>query len=290
MPKSSMKKTAVLGAKGQLGTCLKKVAPEFPHLKLVFLSSSDLDITDADAVKDYFSGGDYGFCINCAAYTNVDGAEDEIEKAYKVNAEAPKILAEICDKHQIKLIHVSTDFVFDGSKHTPYKETDDTNPIGVYGKSKLEGEKAIHQATDKFFIIRTSWLYSEFGKNFMKTMISLSQKRDELSVVSDQIGTPTYAVDLARVVLKIIIENSDKYGVYHYSNKGTISWFDFASKIFELQSIPIDLSPIATEDYPTKAQRPLYSVLDKSKIVENFDISIPNWEKRLQEALKEIND
>jgi dTDP-4-dehydrorhamnose reductase len=285
-----MSKIVVLGANGQLGTCLKKEAPSYLASSLVFLSSSDLDITDKNAVTHFLAKDNYTFCVNCAAYTNVDGAEDEEDMAYKINAEAAGVLAKACEQNQIKLIHISTDFVFDGAKNSPYKETDDTNPLGVYGKTKLDGEKAIQEVTDKFFIIRTSWLYSEFGKNFMKTMINLSKTRDGLSVVSDQIGTPTYAVDLAKVIFKIIELDSDKYGIYHYSNKGVLSWFDFASKIFELKRIPIDLSPIATKDYPTKAQRPLYSVLDKTKIISNFDITIENWENRLEVALNEMND
>ncbi|MEM1003464.1 MAG: dTDP-4-dehydrorhamnose reductase, partial [Bacteroidota bacterium] len=279
----------VLGANGQLGLCIKRIAPQQPQLLFTFLSVDELDITDEVSVKETFSKGNYDFCINCAAYTNVDASEDQADLAFKVNAIGPRYLARTCSQTKTKLIHVSTDFVFDGQKKTPYTEQDNTNPLGVYGESKLKGEEEIMKYSDQYFIIRTSWLYSEFGKNFVKTMIDLTKTRTAISVVNDQIGSPTYALDLAGAILRIIDYESTDYGVYHYSNKGKISWFDFASKVFELKGIDIDLTPIKTKDYPTKARRPSYSVLDTEKIERALEMMIGNWDDRLPEALKEIH-
>ena len=201
--------------------------------------------------------------------------------AYAVNAEGPKKLAEICKKHQVTLIHVSTDFVFDGKKRTPYLETDVPNPLGVYGASKLQGERNIQDVMDTYFIVRTSWLYSEYGNNFMKTILKLSETREEISVVSDQLGSPTYAGDLAEVLIKIVLSSSISYGIYHYSNGGIVSLYDFAVEIFKQFGKPIEVKPIKTKDYPTAAKRPEFSVLDTTKIENNFDCTIKDWQGSL---------
>ena len=227
--------------------------------------------------KSFFLKNEFDYCINCAAYTAVDLAEAQSILAYAVNAEGPKNLAEICQKHQATLIHVSTDFVFDGQKRTPYLETDTPNPLSVYGASKLQGERNIQEAMEAYFIVRTSWLYSEYGNNFMKTMLWLSETRNEINVVSDQIGSLTYAGDLAEVLIQIVLSSSTNYGVYHYSNSGTISWYDFAVEIFKQFGKTIEVKPIKTKDYPTAAKRPKYSVLETTKIENNFDCLRKKW-------------
>lgn len=279
-----MLKVLVTGGGGQLAQCIKRVAELHSTLQFSFKTSAELDITDKDEVNSLFSTQDFDYCINCAAYTNVDKAETETELAYSVNVLGPKYLSESCSKHQVTLIHVSTDFVFDGNASKPYKETDSTNPIGVYGKTKLEGEEQIINTIKNHFIIRTSWLYSEFGNNFLKTMLRLANQRDELGVVGDQIGSPTYAVDLAEVIVELIESKNNAYGVYHYSNKGVISWYDFAKEIFILNQSNIKLNKIRTKDYPTPAKRPKYSVLNTNKIKETFGIIIPIWNDSLKRA------
>jgi len=226
------------------------------------------------------------YCINCAAYTAVDKAEIEVDKVFEINATGPKNLAVACREFDTILIQVSTDFVFDGEKDEPYSETDVAKPISVYGASKLQGEQEIIKTLETYFILRTSWLYSEHGTNFMKTMLKLAETRDEISVVSDQIGTPTYAGDLADVILKIIRSKTKNFGLYHYSNEGVASWYDFAKTIFEESSIEIKLSPIKTEAYPTPAKRPVFSVMDKTKIKSRLKVEIPFWSESLLIALK----
>jgi len=278
----------IAGGSGQLGQSLQFIADKYPEIKFQFLSSSELNISDKENCKTVFSELKPDFCVNAAAYTAVDKAESEPEKATLINVGGAKNLAETCKDFNVTLIHISTDFVFDGNKTTPYTEKDVANPKGVYGQTKLDGEKAVKAVLEAHFIIRTSWLYSQFGNNFMKTMIRLGREKDSLSIVSDQIGTPTNAVDLATAIAKIIkkAENlreqknelKSLYGLYHFSNEGQCSWFDFAKKIFEINKIEIDLKPIPTSGYPTPAERPKYSVLDKSKIKTNFGLEINNWE------------
>jgi dTDP-4-dehydrorhamnose reductase len=280
-----MKTVLVTGGNGQLATCMKQVVEKAENLKFIFKNSTDLDITDKKQAASFFSKNSIDYCFNCAAYTAVDNAESNSELAFKLNSEAVKNLAEICKGNQSVLIHISTDFVFDGNIKQPYKESDIPNPKSVYGASKLEGEKEIQLILKEHFIIRTSWLYSEFGNNFMKTMLKLSKERKSLGVVNDQIGAPTYAVDLANVVLKIINEDSKEYGIYHYSNEGSITWYDFAKEIFKQNDIKISLKPILTKEYPTLAKRPMYSVLDTTKIKEIFQIQIPKWEESLRTVL-----
>ena len=274
----------VTGANGQLGQAIKFVAGNYPKIDFVFCSSSDLDITNNENCETVFKTIKPDFCINTAAYTAVDKAELESEKAHLINCIGSKNLAESCKKANAKLIHISTDFVFDGSKKEPYNEADLPNPKGVYGRTKLEGEKAIQEAFDAYFIIRTSWVYSQFGNNFMKTMLRLASERTSLSVVNDQIGTPTNAVDLANAILKIVESktSNDQYGIYNFSNEGQCSWFDFAKKIFEINEVKIELNPIPTTQFPTPAERPKYSVLDKTKIKTTFGIAIQSWEDSIK--------
>lgn len=275
----------VTGANGQLGQALQSISGNYPEIDFVFCSSSDLDITKKESCQAVFSKYKPTFCINAAAYTAVDKAESEPEKAHSINVIGAQNLAEVCKENETVLIHVSTDFVFDGEKTTPYNEDDSPNPTGVYGQTKLDGEKVIQKTFKNYFIVRTSWVYSQFGNNFMKTMLRLASERDSLSVVNDQTGTPTNAVDLAETLIKIIRSNSKAFGVYNFSNDGQCSWYDFAQKIFEINKIKIDLQPIPTSSYPTPAKRPSYSVLDKSKIKEVFGVEVLDWKKSLNNTL-----
>ena len=272
----------VTGANGQLGQALQSVAQDFDGIDFHFADSVKADITNKQNLQTLFSAIKPDFCINAAAYTAVDKSESEPEKAHAVNVIGAKNLAETCRDFDTKLIHISTDFVFDGQKQTPYLETDATNPQGVYGQTKLEGEHAIAETFDQYFIIRTSWVYSRFGNNFMKTMLRLAAERSSLNVVNDQIGTPTHAVDLARAIVQIIQSGKADYGIYNFSNDGVISWYDFAREIFDLNGANIELNPIPTSAYPTPAKRPKYSVLDKTKISQTFGITIRDWKESLK--------
>lgn len=272
-----MIKALVTGGNGQLAQSLKDVVNHQDELDVDFQDLPNLDITNKQQLESYFSNNELDYCINCAAYTAVDLAEEQSDLAYAVNAEGPKYLAEVCQKHQVTLIHISTDFVFDGQKRIPYLETDAPNPLSVYGASKLQGERSIQETTEAYFIVRTSWLYSEYGKNFIKTMLSLSETLNEISVVSDQIGSPTYAGDLAEVLIKIVLSSSKAYGLYHFSNFGAISWYDFAVEIFRYFGKTIEVKPIKTKDYPTAAKRPEYSVLNTQKIEKEFETQKLNW-------------
>jgi dTDP-4-dehydrorhamnose reductase len=275
----------VTGANGQLGQSLQFIATNYPEIDFVFCSSSDFDITNEIVCGDEFDRVEPDYCINAAAYTAVDKAESEPEKAHLINVIGARNLAEVCKKHNTTLLYISTDFVFDGSKNIPYTETDIPNPTGVYGQTKLDGEKAVQSVLENYYIIRTSWVYSQFGNNFMKTMLRLSSERDSISVVNDQIGTPTNAVDLAAALLTIILSRKEEFGIYNFSNEGQCSWYDFAQNIFEYNNVSIDLKPIPTSSFPTPANRPKYSVLDKKKIKETFDLKIKNW----QEPLKSLS-
>src|SRR5690606_38928433 len=250
----------------QLGRSLQNITERYPDYDFHFKSSKDLDITIEKIVSNLFTLEKYDYCINCAAYTVVDKAESDKENAYLVNAEAVRYLAEACKTNNTILIHISTDFVFDGAKGTPYTETDLPNPINVYGASKLKGEQYVQEILEKYFIIRTSWVYSEHGNNFVKTMLRLANERDEISVVNDQIGSPTYAGDLAKCIIHIIGVKSQEYGLYHFSNLGEISWYEFARNIFNFKGLDIALKAIGSSAYPTEAKRPRYSVLNTSKI------------------------
>ena len=275
----------VTGASGQLGQSIQFIASNYADCKFIFASSQDLDITNQEHVNHFFDINKIDFCINAAAYTAVDKAETETEKAVSINVLGPKNLAMVCQKNNVKLIHVSTDFVFDGASSKPYLETDATNPLGVYGKTKLDGEQAVIDNMKEYFIIRTSWVYSQFGNNFRNTMLRLASERDSLSIVSDQIGSPTNAVDLAKALLSIVQSNSSKYGIYNFSNEGIASWYDFASEIFKINKIDIEVNPIPTEAFPTPAKRPKYSLLDKSKIKNTFGIEIKTWQESLLQTI-----
>ena len=272
----------VTGGHGQLGQALQHIAPEFTGVDFLFTDFAEVNILDKAGLNSYFAAKKPDFCINAAAYTAVDKAESESEKSFEINVTGAKNLAETCEKYGTTLVHISTDFVFDGNKNTPYTEEDATHPQSVYGKTKRDGEVAIAQALKKHYIVRTSWLYSQFANNFMKTMLRLAGERPSLGVVSDQIGTPTHAVDLARAIVHIITSGKEAYGLYHFSNEGVASWYDFAKKIFEVNNISIELKPIPTSAYPTPAARPTYSVLDKSKIKQVFAIEIKEWQEALQ--------
>jgi dTDP-4-dehydrorhamnose reductase len=277
----------VTGANGQLGQSLQFVAKNYLEVAFVFCDSKTLDITDYDNVNAVFKEVLPDYCINAAAYTAVDKAESEPEKAYSINVLGAQNLAKICKMNNTVLLHVSTDFIFDGNQKTPYTENVIPNPNGIYGQTKLEGEIAIQNTWEKHYIVRTSWVYSQFGNNFMRTMLRLGSERDSLSVVDDQIGTPTNAVDLAKVLLTICLSNNQQpatsnYGIYNFSNEGQCSWYDFAKKIFEINNISINLQPIPTTSYPTPAKRPAYSVLDKSKVKKTFGIEINSWEMSLK--------
>ena len=279
-------KILITGSNGQLGRCLADVAEHYPDYDFHFKTSKELDITTKEQIRSLFAQEKFDYCINCAAYTAVDKAETDKENAFLVNAEAVKYLAEACKYNNTTLIHISTDFVFDGTKGIPYTEDDLPNPINVYGASKLKGEQYIQGILNNFFIIRTSWVYSEYGHNFVKTMLRLGEDREELSVVNDQIGTPTYAGDLANTIMEIIITKTTNFGLYHYSNEGLISWYDFAKAIFAIKGMNIKVNPIPSEAYPTPAKRPMYSVLDKTKIKQVFNIiNIPNLENSLKKVI-----
>ncbi|WP_066222849.1 dTDP-4-dehydrorhamnose reductase [Formosa haliotis] len=278
----------VTGGNGQLATCIKDASIGFDQFQFTYTDSEDLDISNASAVNAFFENNQIDWCINCAAYTAVDKAESENDIARLINAEGAKNLAIACQNNGVKLIQISTDFVFEGNTSTAYSEGDKADSKSVYGKTKLEGENEIAKYLIAHFILRTSWLYSEHANNFMKTMLRLAESRTELSVVADQIGTPTYATDLASVILKIIKEDSSQYGLYHYSNEGVASWYDFAHAIFEISDTTIKVFPIKTEAYPTPAARPQFSVLDKSKIKNTFNIEIPHWRDSLKIAIKNL--
>ncbi|WP_299318391.1 dTDP-4-dehydrorhamnose reductase [uncultured Maribacter sp.] len=283
-----MKNILVTGGNGQLATCLKEVSEEQGDLNFLFVSSKQLDITDYNAVNDFFKKNDISYCINCAAYTAVDKAETDIEAATKVNVVGARNLSKVCSLFNTILIHISTDFVFDGEKTSLYSEEDKETPICVYGQTKLKGEIAIAESWEKHIIIRTSWLYSEYGNNFLKTMLRLGAERDSLGVVADQIGTPTYAVDLVEVIIAVINMKEPEFGVFHYSNEGVASWYDFAEAIFDISKTKVELSPIRTEAYPTPAKRPTFSVMDKSKIKLSLGIKIPYWRESLRECILTI--
>lgn len=278
----------VFGGVGQLGQCIQKVAEQKQISGLIYLDEKEGNILDVDLLKDLFQQYKPTYVINCAAYTAVDKAEDEVAIARKVNKDGAANLAVLSAEFDATLIHISTDFVFEGNQTGLLTEEDIANPVGIYGLTKLEGEVAIAEATQKYFTLRTSWLYSEFANNFVKTMIRLGKERSELGVIVDQVGSPTYAVDLAKVIIHIIESKSEAYGLYHFSNEGVTSWYDFASAIFELAGLPVKVKALKTSEYPTKARRPFYSVMDKTKIKQNLGVEIPYWRESLKVCLAEL--
>jgi dTDP-4-dehydrorhamnose reductase len=280
-------KILITGAYGQLGNEINCLAATYPEWQFLFTDVDTLDITNENELEIWFQKNKPGFVINCAAYTAVDKAETDHETAKKVNAVAPKLLGKCAKKFGAKLIHISTDYVFDGETFMPYSENDKVNPKGVYGETKLHGEQKCFEGNPDSIVIRTSWLYSTFGNNFVKTMLRLGNERGHLNVVYDQIGTPTYAADLANAILSIIAiteKNPEKFvpGIYHYSNEGVASWYDFAKAIFEISGLNCKVDPVLSDQFPTTAKRPHYSVLNKTKIKNTFGITIPYWRDSLK--------
>lgn len=284
----------VLGCNGQLGQSLQAVIQNISAYDVKWLDRASIDLTDLDSITHYFAQNNCDVIINCAAYTAVDKAESEPEMADVINFQAVKKLAEIAKVNHIKLIHISTDYVFNGQQFRPYIETDKVAPQSVYGETKFKGEQALlNIMPNNAIIIRTSWLYSEFSNNFVKTMLKLAQQRDSLKVIFDQIGTPTYANDLAQAIMVIV--QSERFNqtslpseIYHYSNEGVCSWYDFSKAIFELTAIDCRVSPIETKDYPTAAARPHYSLLNKTKIKREYNLSIPYWKDSLAQCISNI--
>ena len=283
-----MKKILVTGANGQLGKELRDIASNFPEFEFLFLSREDLPIHHYELVRNMFDGFKPDYCINCAAYTAVDKAEQESELAFIINAESVGILAAVSKEHHCKFIHISTDYVFSGDSPMPYVETDTTGPVSVYGKSKLAGELEATKQNPDSVIIRTSWVYSFYGNNFVKTMMRLMKERNEISVVSDQIGSPTWAADLADFIMHVVNFHTWKSGIYHFSNLGEISWYDFAIEIKDLIKSNTIIHPIPTPAYPTPAKRPAFSLLDKTKIKTVFGYTPPNWKESLAKCLDRL--
>ncbi|UDQ55076.1 dTDP-4-dehydrorhamnose reductase [Chryseobacterium indologenes] len=281
-----MKKILVIGSNGQLGNCIRKIAPDFENrYEFLFTDSATLDITSEEQVNDFFYDHKPGFCINASAYTAVDLAEKEEAKAFAVNAEGVAHLAQACVDHKSILIHISTDYVFDGDTNLPYSEDDFTNPIGVYGASKRKGEELALEINPKTIILRTSWLYSEFNKNFVKTMLNLFTQKEELGIVADQFGQPTNANDLAEAIMQIIETPQKNYGIFHFSNYPETTWFEFAKKIAEFSKSSVKLNPLTTEQYPTPAKRPVRSTMSLDKIEETYKIEPKHWENSLEECV-----
>lgn len=280
---------AVSGKNGQLGWELQRLSSNYSNYQLIFCDRSELDITNHDQVATFFKEHQPNFFINTAAYTAVDKAETDQENAYKANAEAVGNIATLCKHFDATFITFSTDYVFDGNGKTPYKENETTEPINYYGYSKEAGEQLALANSEKTIIIRTSWVYSTHGHNFVKTMLRLMKERTDLNVVNDQVGSPTYAKDLAEAVMNIIEQGANKYGIYHYSNEGVISWFDFAEEIARLSNANCNVHPIPTEQFPTPAKRPKYSVLRKDRIQEDYHIELKDWKISLKSCIAELS-
>jgi len=288
-------KILVTGGNGQLGKELREFSSLHTGLDFVFLSREELPIHQFELLRNYFNTLKPAYCINCAAYTAVDKAETEKDLAFQINGEAVGVLAAVCKEHNTKLIHISTDYVFNGEAAYPYTEGFPTDPINVYGASKLEGEKQAMQLDPEVIIIRTSWVYSSFGKNFVKTMMKLMSEKDQVKVIKDQLGSPTNAADLAETIFNIIalchLQIYDwNPGIYNFTNEGMISWYDFAKAIKEITNSPCDVKPISTKEYPTPAKRPAYSVLDKRKIQETFGVQLKDWKKSLEICIKKLQN
>lgn len=285
---SSDKAVWIIGSRGMLGQDMAEALNEFP----LFLTDMDVDITDLEVLRSFAAGKDIGWIVNCSAYTAVDKAEEDKDLAFRINEQGVANIGAVAAEIGARVIHISTDYVFDGIQAEPRVETDPVGPIGVYGASKLAGEVALTNTTDMYFILRTSWLYGIKGPNFVKTMVRLQQERDSLKVVNDQIGSPTWTNDLAQAVLTIIQQDSNEYGIYHYSHKGDISWYDFACGIYSeatalgLITSECSIFPCTSDEFPTPAKRPAFSVLSKDKIESTFGITVPAWEDSLKQYLK----
>jgi len=288
-------KTTILvtGANGQLGSEIRQLSIQYPKYNFLFTSKDELAIENADALRNFFEKQQIDYCINCAAYTAVDKAEAEKEKAFLINAEAAGFLASVCNDHHTKLIHVSTDYIYDGTSRRALKEEDAVAPLNVYGWSKLKGEELVLKNNPSALIIRTSWVYSIYGSNFVKTMLRLFKEKESLNVVNDQQGSPTYAADLAQIIMNFIeaTENNNNYsGIVNYCNDGVTTWYDFALAIKEFENISCKIFPVPTSQYPTPAKRPLYSVLDTSKIRKMLNTNIPSWKESLHKCLKAYHE
>jgi len=276
----------ITGSHGQLGNEMQQAATRFPAFRFIYTDVEDLDICDKAALDAFVKANAVNVIVNCAAYTAVDKAEDDVELCYKINAEAVRNIGEVAHQNGLKVVHVSTDYVFDGTNYVPYSEDQAVSPNTVYGKSKLAGEQALMETCEQAVILRTAWLYSSFGNNFVKTMIKLGTERDSLNVIFDQIGTPTYAADLADTILKILSHETFTPGMYHFSDEGVCSWYDFTKTIHRIAGITCDVRPIETKDYPARTPRPHYSVLNKAKIKATYGITIPHWEESLERCMK----
>lgn len=291
----TLPKILVTGANGQLGKELKDRCSLYPGFEFVFLSKEDFPIHHFELARNFFKTLEPAYCINCAAYTAVDKAEEQKELAFQVNGEAVGVLAAICKEHKSRFIHISTDYIFDGMSDVPYKEDFPANPLNVYGASKLEGEKQALQLNADTIILRASWVYSPYGNNFVKTMMKLMGEKNEICVVNDQVGSPTYAGDLAEAIMSIIGNGqwaigNQPAGVYHFSNDGVISWFEFASAIKEITGSNCVLQPVSTSEFPTVATRPAFSVMDKTKIQETFGIKLKDWKESLSKCIQKIKN
>ncbi len=284
-----MKRVLVTGANGQLGRCIKDASTNFDHIVFVFCSRQQLDIDHPEALKRFFENQTFDYCINTAAYTNVEKAESETDKAFQTNAEAVSKLANICQENDITLLHVSTDYVFDGEKRSPYLENDLTNPLNVYGSSKLKGEEYITELCEKFFIVRTSWLYSQYGHNFFNTILNYAKQGKPLTITTEQTGVPTNANDMALALLNIITENRKDYGIFHFSNLGKATWFDFAEEILMASQQFEATNLVKTDHYRTFAIRPKFSVLDTQKYSDGSTMKILDWRKSLRDLVHQIN-
>jgi len=281
-----MKKILITGSNGQLGSEMKVISALYPEYQFLYTDVAELDLTNAQAVESFFAENKPDAVVNCAAYTAVDKAEDDVELCYKINCDAIENLGRASKENGAVLIHVSTDYVFDGTSYIPYTEDMPVCPASVYGKSKLAGEDALLVVNPESVIVRTSWLYSSFGINFVKTMLKLGKERDSLNVIFDQVGTPTYAADLAEAIMKIVVSEKIIPGIYHFSNEGVCSWYDFTKTIHALAGIQCNVQPIETKDYPTRTPRPHYSVLNKGKIKAVYGIQIPYWRDSLEKCIE----
>ena len=279
------KNILITGSNGQLGSSLQKIQTTYTHCAFYFTDIDTLDICDKKSLVEFVQSNRIAYILNCAAYTAVDRAEDDRDICMRINRDAIRYIGEVASAEGIKVIHVSTDYVFDGTLTRPYREDDPTNPVSVYGHSKWEGDMALQRVCPDAVIIRTAWLYSEYGANFVKTMLRLGKEKTEINVVCDQTGSPTYAEDLAVAMMAVVEHQPFLPGIYHFSGEGVCSWYDFAAKIMELGGLDCRVRPITTQAYPTRAVRPANSVLDKGKIKTTFNLHIPQWEESLAKCL-----
>ena len=275
----------ITGSNGQLGNEMQQAAVRFPDFNYIYTDVAELDICDKSALDAFVKANNVNVIVNCAAYTAVDKAEDDVELCHKINRDAVRNIAEVASDNKVKVVHVSTDYVFDGTNYLPYTEDMPVCPATVYGKSKLEGEQALLENCKESVILRTAWLYSSFGNNFVKTMIKLGTERDSLGVIFDQVGTPTYAADLADAILQLLRNETFVPGIYHFSDEGVCSWYDFTKTIHRMANITCDVKPIEAKDYPARTPRPHFSVLNKGKIKSTYGISIPHWEVSLEKCI-----